>query len=555
MRNLEVDHMGNRETDVLDYRKITIQKMKTEEFDILIIGGGITGAGIARDAALRGYSVALVEKNDFGYGTSSGSSKIVHAGIRYLGQREFRLVREGSVERKKILEMAPHLTRPIQFVLPLYSDTKYPKSRIRKAVWLYDLLAGFRNFTFHKIINPEKARSILPSQLREEHFQGAAIWGDGQMDDVRLTLDVILSAEEYGANVLNYCEAVSFQENREGSIENVQVLNKMVNNKFEIKTRSIVLACGHWTEKIVKSIDPNATPRVRPTKGIHIITKKFYDKDYALGLPIMDGRIFFILPFGKYNLVGTTDTDYNEDNDYVPVNAEDIDYLIDATNFLFPGVLRKEDIYSAYSGIRPLILSPAAKSESDVSRAHEIFTIKPNLYAIAGGKFTTYRAMAKDLVDHLEKVLGKRGKCRTHKVPLYGWISTNRKHWDNWATVAIENLIIRYQLPEDVARHLLRYGKNYLKISEELDKQPGLIERISENSPSILAEIDYAIKHEKALTLTDIMFRRTQIQLSEHQGLDCVETVTRRMGYILGWSANKEKEEIESYKQALVWKP
>jgi glycerol-3-phosphate dehydrogenase len=546
--------MDNHGKDVLGYRKITIEKMKTVEFDVLIIGGGITGAGIARDAALRGYSVALIEKDDFGYGTSSGSSKIVHAGLRYLAQKEFRLVREASVERRKILEMAPHLTCPIQFILPLYSDTKYPKSRIRKAVWLYDLLAGFRNFTFHKIINPEKARSILPSPLREESFQGAAIYGDSQMDDARLTLDVILSTEEYGANILNYCEAVSFQENTEGNIENVQVLDIMDSTKFTIKSHSIVLACGHWTEKITKSIDSDANTRIRPTKGIHIITKRFYDKDYALGLPIMDGRFFFILPFGKYNLIGTTDTDYNDDFDYVPVIKEDIEYLINATNFLFPGVLREEDIYSAYSGIRPLIFSPDAKSESDVSRTHEILRVKPNLFSIAGGKFTTYRTMAKDLVDQLEKLLGKKSKCKTHKVPLYGWISTKRKHWDSWAIVAMENMMIRHKLPEDVAIHLLRYGKYYLKICEETDKQPRLKEKISQNRANILAEIDYAIKHEKAITLRDIMLRRTQIQLSEHQGLDCVETVARRMGSVLGWSAAKEKEEIEKYNQALVWK-
>ncbi len=549
--------MNSTETTILDYRKHTIEKMKTEDFDVVVIGGGITGAGIARDAALRGYSVALVEKNDFGYGTSSGSSKIVHAGIRYLGQKEFRLVREGSVERKKILEMAPHLTRPISFILPMYSDTKYPKSRIRLAVWLYDLFAGFKNYTFHKMLSPKKARSFLPSPLREENFQGAAVWGDGKMDDIGLALDVVLSAEECGAIVLNYCKAILFKEkNGEGIIEKVQLLDTLKNNKFEIKTRSIALACGPWTESVVKSIDPTTTtPRIRPTKGIHIITKQIYNKDYALGLPIMDGRIFFILPFGKYNLIGTTDTDYDEDYDYVPVNAEDIEYLIEATNFLFPGVLQKEDIYSAYSGIRPLIISPSAESESDVSRNHEIFLIKPNLYAITGGKYTTYRAMAKDLVDHLEKVLGKKGKCRTDKVPLFGWFSTKRKHWDNWATIAMENLTIQYHLPKDVARHLLKYGKNYFTICEEIDKQPELKERISDNRPNILAEIDYAIKHEKAVTLTDIMLRRTQIQLSEHQGLDCVETVARRMAYILNWSADKEKEEIENYKQALVWKP
>jgi glycerol-3-phosphate dehydrogenase len=181
--------------------------------------------------------------------------------------------------------------------------------------------------------------------------------------------------------------------------------------------------------------------------------------------------------------------------------------------------------------------------------------IKPNLFAIVGGKYTTYRAMSKDLVDHLEKVLGRKGKCRTDKIPLHGWFSTKRKDWDNWATIAMENLTIRYQLPEDVARHLLSYGKNYLKICEEIDNQLELKERISNNRPNILAEIDYAIKYEKAITLKDIMLRRTQIQLSEHQGLDCVEIVARRMASVLDWSAKEENEEIENYKKALVWKP
>ncbi|MHA2244032.1 MAG: glycerol-3-phosphate dehydrogenase/oxidase [Candidatus Hodarchaeales archaeon] len=548
--------MQRNETDLLDYRKETIEKLKVEEYDVLVVGGGITGAGIARDAAIRGYSVALIEKNDFGFGTSSGSSKIVHAGIRYIGQKEFRLVREGSVERKKMLEMAPHLTRPIKFLLPMYSDTKYPKSRIRKAVWLYDLFAGFKNYTFHKMLTPEKARSLLPSPLREENFQGAALWGDGQMDDVRLALDVLLSAEECGAVVLNYCKAISFREkNGEGIIEEVQALDKLKSKQFEIKARSVALACGHWTERVVKSIDPANAPRIRPTKGIHIITKQFYNKDYALGLPIMDGRIFFILPFGKYNLIGTTDTDYDEDYNHVSVNTEDIKYLIEATNFLFPGVLKIEDIYSAYSGVRPLLISPSAKSESDVSRNHEIFVIKPNLLAIAGGKYTTYRAMSKDLVDHLEKVLGRKGKCRTDKIPLHGWFSTKRKDWNNWATIAMENLIIRYKLPKDVAEHLLRYGKNYPKICEQVELNPLLRERISENRPYILAEIDNYIKYEKAVTLNDIMFRRTQLQLSEGQGLDCVERVTNHMAEILGWSSDKINEEIAKYKESLAWKP
>ena len=204
---------------LLKYREETIERMKRKKYDVLVIGGGITGAGIARDAALRGFSTALVEKDDFGYGTSSGSSKLVHAGLRYAGQREFRLVREASVERRKILEMAPHITRPLKFIVPLHSDTKTSRFMMRLGVWVYDILAGFRNFYFHKLLNPDKARHLLPSPLREKNFQGAAIYGDGQMDDARLTLEVILSAEEAGADVLNHCSAKEFQIKEEGGQE------------------------------------------------------------------------------------------------------------------------------------------------------------------------------------------------------------------------------------------------------------------------------------------------------------------------------------------------
>jgi glycerol-3-phosphate dehydrogenase len=215
--------MNSTEFPALTYRKQTIEKTKTEKFDVVVVGGGITGAGIARDAVLRGYSVALIDKSDFGYGTSSGSSKIVHAGFRYLITKEFRLVREGSIERKKILEMAPHLTRPLKFLFPLHSDTFFTKSRLRKGVWLYDLLAGFRNHFFHKLISPEKALEMLPSPIKEENFQGAVLVGDGQMDDARLTLDVILSAEEHGANVLNYCQIQGFNVDSSGIVQSWRV--------------------------------------------------------------------------------------------------------------------------------------------------------------------------------------------------------------------------------------------------------------------------------------------------------------------------------------------
>ncbi|MHA2306331.1 MAG: glycerol-3-phosphate dehydrogenase/oxidase, partial [Candidatus Hodarchaeales archaeon] len=451
--------MTKNEMNPIESRNKTIKRMNAEEFDVVIIGGGINGAGIARDAILRGFSVALIEKNDIGYGTSSGSSKIVHAGLRYLAQKEFRLVREASIERKKILEMAPHITRPLEFLLPLYSDLNTSKSRIRLGVWLYDLLATFRNYTFHKIRNSEIGRNFLPNPIREENFQGIASYGDGQMDDVRFTLEVMLSAEKHGALVLNYCQAVNFNEDSQGNIESLIAIDNITNEKIQIKAKSFVIACGHWTDDIIQQINPSASKRIRQTKGIHLITKRFYNKDYAVVVPVQDGRIMFLVPFGKYQLVGTTDTDYSGNFDDIPVSTEDIEYVIKAVNYIFPNALRKEDVVSAYSGLRPLIISSDAGSESETSRKHEIFTIKPNVLAIAGGKFTTYRSMAKEMVDIISNQIDKKAKCKTDKVPLFGWLSTKRKYWKEWVIISKENMKIRYQLPDDVAEHLLRYGK------------------------------------------------------------------------------------------------
>ena len=390
----------------LSYRESTIEKLRSTEFDILVVGGGITGAGIARDAALRGYSVGLVEKNDFGFGTSSGSSKLVHAGLRYIGQKEFRLVREASIERKKILEMAPHITKPLKFIVPLHSDTILSKNKLRLAVWLYDIFANFRNYTFHKILGPETAMELLPKHVRQENFQGAAIYGDGQMDDARLTLEVILSAEEAGAVVLNYCSADEFQVDNIDQSE-IKLLDKVSGQEFSAHAKTVILACGHWNERLVKGIDESSSLHIRPTKGIHIITNSFYNLDYAVVVPVDDGRIIFLVPFGEYLLIGTTDTDYSEDYDHIPVADSEIQYLIDAINVIFPNSLTKTDIVSAYSGLRPLI-SEESKSESDVSRKHKIISVKHNVFAIAGGKYTTYRSMSKEMIDLVEKVLGKK---------------------------------------------------------------------------------------------------------------------------------------------------
>ena len=535
----------------LTYRKDTIEKFQSKEFDILIIGGGITGAGIARDAALRGLSVALVEKNDFGYGTSSGSSKLVHAGIRYIGQKEFRLVREASVERKKILEMAPHITKPLKFLVPLHSDTILSKNKLRLAVWLYDLLANFRNHTFHKILSSEKARELLPNPIRETNFQGGVMYGDGQMDDARLTLEVMLSAEEAGAVVMNYCSAEEFQTETKNK-SRTKLRDIFTSQEFYVQAKTLVVACGHWTDTMAKSIDPSSPITIRPTKGIHIITKRFYNLEYAVVVPVDDGRIIFLVPFGDYQLIGTTDTDYSDDYDDIPVTQNEVTYLIDAINSIFPDSLTEKDVISAYSGLRPLI-SEESKAESDVSRKHKIIMVKPNIFAITGGKYTTFRAMAKELVDEVERYNGRKAKCITDKVPLSGWLDTKRKGWDAWARIAKENMMIRYELPEDISQHLLRYGKHYIRLLDDISDDPKLKQVISDQRPYIFGEINYFIKYEKAVTLRDILLRRSQIQLSFEQGLDCIDEIARHMGKILDWSSEKIDSEVREYKNSLVW--
>ncbi|MHA2295995.1 MAG: glycerol-3-phosphate dehydrogenase [Candidatus Hodarchaeales archaeon] len=537
----------------LNYRLKTVEKIKEQEFDVLVIGGGITGAGIARDAQLRGYTVVLVEKEDFGFGTSSGSSKLVHAGLRYLSQKEFRLVRESSVERKRIIEMTPHLTRPLPFLVPLHSDTKLTKSKIRVALWLYDILAGFKNYGFHKLFGRKRAQELLPRNLRENNLQGVGYYFDGQMDDARLTLDVILSAQHHGCTVLNYAEVTRFST-IDDRVSSVTVKNHIEGGEFSIQAKTIIIATGHWNDNVIRMIDQDSPARIRPTKGIHIIVKRFYDQEKAVVVPVKDGRIIFIVPFGSYNLIGTTDTDYSGDLDQVPVIDEDVDYLVQAINEMFPGSFTISDVVSAYSGIRPLVQPDKSVSESDIPRTHRIDEILSNTYSIAGGKYTTYRQMAEDIVDRLEQLLGKKKPCRTKKTPYYGWNQVKRTKWDEWATKTKNRIVSKFGVDEDVANHLLRYGIHYPRICEMIASSTELKKRVSPSRPYILAEIDYFIKFEHTVTLNDTMLRRTQIQLSDNQGLDCVEVVAKRMGEVLGWSEDKIREEVKIYRDSLVWK-
>lgn len=548
--------------DPLKERKNVFNSISKQKFDIIVIGGGIIGAGIARDASLRGYKVLLIEKDDFGSGTSSGSSKLIHAGLRYLATKEFGLVRAASIERKKIVNMTPNISKPLKFIIPAYKDN-FPKNKARLAVWLYDIMAGFRNFGFHKIYSKKKALKLFPNTIRIENFQGAATYYDASMDDARITLENILSAESNGATVLNYCKAEKIELLENGA--KIKLNDYILNETIEVIGKVAISATGIWTDQILNNIVDykHKGQTIRSTKGIHLITEKFFHSDSAVVIPTNDDRIIFVLPFGKYNCIGTTDTDYVGNLDYVQVTDEDVMYLIDATKNLFGDILTKDMIVSAYSGLRPLIESfdknnkneNNKKTASKVSRKHEIFKINNHFWAIAGGKYTTFREMSKEIVDKIEKeTFLTKNKCLTDKQPLWGWSYLNRSKWEIWSKKKIIELI-NIGISEESAQHLLRYGIKVDTLIEMIkkDKSNTLKNPIIEGREEILVEVDYSILYEKVWNLSDFMLYRTQLQLSKNQGKDCVDIIVERMAQLLNWDRNTQEVEKLNYKKKLVW--
>jgi glycerol-3-phosphate dehydrogenase len=546
-------------TDILDYRQKSIKKLKTEKFDLLVIGAGITGAGIAWDAALRGLKVAIIDKIDFGTGTSSGSSKLVHAGIRYLAYGEFKLVHQASVERQWMFKSFRHQTTPIPFLIPIYKKGKNSFLKMMFAGAAYDISARFKNTENHSFLNKEKTLQLFPG-LNEEILKRSLFYWDGVMDDARVTLETILTAQEKGALTLNYIKAKGFllEEHPDlGEItKGINAEDVLTGDQFEIKAKVVVNATGPWTDEILSNL-PDSKKLLRTTKGVHIITKRLYRKNIVLVVVADDNRSMFVIPFRKhYSLIGTTDTDYKGDLDNVAVTQEDIDYIIEAVNNDLPGTISRRDVLSAYSGIRPLIISPKAKSETDTSRDFKIFETKPNLLTVTGGKYTIFRLMAEKTINKVLNLLQLNKNdypCTTKEQQLHG--SEGIENMLSYLKKHVPLLIEKYELPFDIVDHIVHtYGTAHIEIFKLIDRKPELKQRIGEDRPHILAEIVYAVKNEMCLTISDFLLRRTQLQLIENQALDCVDKVADVMSKLLGWDNKTKSKQIEEYKQNLVWK-
>jgi glycerol-3-phosphate dehydrogenase len=537
-------------------RRESLSRFAEQFFDILIIGGGITGAGLALDAALRGLRVALVEKRDFAAGTSSRSTKLIHGGLRYLEHFDFALVREALVERARLARNAPRLAQPFPFVIPIYENQRRNYNhplKMRLGLWLYDLLAGQRNFARHHRLSRDEALRLAP-QLDSSGLKGAFIYYDAVTNDSRLVIEVIKTARKRGAEIANYARVASFLKNANGKIEGARLRDELSGAEIECRARIVINATGVWMEDTLRLDDQAANglnKRVRPAKGVHLtVPAARLRVGAALLIPSLTShRFYFVVPWeGRVN-IGTTDTDYSGDKDHPHADPEEVEEILSAVNSYFPDAgLEPSDVISSWAGLRPLITDLSAKDTTAVSRKDEIIESEDGLISIGGGKLTTYRLMAERGIDLAARRLSERfdikaGPASAKDAAIGGETPYGEE------TMTPERLSQTENLPLETARHLLRdYGPDCHRLIELTREDEGLRKRPVEELPNILAEVVYAARYEMALTLTDVMVRRTRLaMLSGPEALKRAAIVADSMAPELGWSGKQIERQIAQF--------
>jgi glycerol-3-phosphate dehydrogenase len=537
-------------------RSESLSRFAKEVFDILIIGGGITGAGLALDAALRGLRVGLVEKRDFASGTSSRSTKLIHGGLRYLEHFDFALVHEGLRERAILTRNAPRLSQPFPFVIPIYENRRRNYDRplkMRLGLWLYDLLAGRRNFAPHRRLSQDEALRLAP-QLDSRGLKGAFMYYDAVTNDSRLVIEVIKAARGRGAEIANYTRVTGFIKNGGGNIEGARLRDELSGLEIECRARIVINATGVWMEDTLR-LDGQAanglSKRVRPAKGVHLtVSAARLQVAAAWLIPSLTGhRFYFVVPWeGRVN-IGTTDTDYSGDKDHPRAEPEEIDEILDAINSYFPEArLEPSDVISSWAGLRPLITDPRASDTAAVSRKDEIIESDDGLISIGGGKLTTYRLMAECGIDLAAKRLSERfnitaGAASSKYAVIGGEMNPGE------SMITPEGLSQTENLPIETARHLLRdYGPDYRRLIELAREDERLRQPLIEELPHILAEVVYAARYEMAFTLADVMIRRTRLaMLAGIEALKCAAIVADSMARELGWSEEQTERQIAQF--------
>ena len=544
-------------------RERAVQALAGERFDVVVIGGGITGAGVALDAATRGYSVALVEKGDFAAGTSSRSSKLVHGGLRYLQNFDLGLVREALLERQLMVKLAPHLVRPLKLVVPAF-DGERPDLLVGIGLNMYDVMAtprlrgrrsarraavdagadpeGDWSPARHRLITGEEVVELLPA-LAGRNPTGGYLFYDCQTDDARLVLTVLGEAERFGAICANRLEVVELVR-AEGRESGVRVRNVESDTDFIVHADNVVNATGVWADRLrPEELHSEAdVPTIRPSRGTHI-TVSHDDLPLVAGaiVPAAGGRTVFALPWLGRSLIGTTDNDYEGDIDHVKPSAQDVDYLLEATNSFFGTSLQVGNLTGAYAGVRPLISSADSKKSVDISRKAELYETSSGMITITGGKLTTWRRMAKLAVDRLVERDGRNAPCRTSEIPLGLAI-------DPGTLPEVEGVPDRSY--EALAA---RYGHAAHEVLRTAAERGELARPIVAGLPDLVAEAPFAARHEQARTVGDVLLRRTRLgllaagELSADDGA-AIARVAHALGRELGWDEPRVAREVERFR-------
>ena len=538
-------------------REDALASFESDRFDMVVIGGGITGAGVALDAASRGYSVALVERQDYAAGTSSRSSKLVHGGLRYLQNFDLGLVREALLERAIMVNLAPHLVHPLALVIPTF-DGKQPERVLGAGLRAYDVMATDRvrlpslrrrgqgpapleewSPERHRAIDGEEVVRLLPALAAREPTAGYLFY-DCQTDDVRLVLTVLGEAERYGAVMANRCRVLELIEEN-GRADGVRCRDELAGGEFELRADNVVNATGVWADTIRSEevLDAAEVPRIRPSRGTHVtLARESLPIVAGAIVPAGGGRSIFALPWLGRTLIGTTDNDYEGGLDHIPADDGDVEYLLDACNEFFGLSLTRADLTGAYAGVRPLIATGDSKKSVDISRRAELFETRSGLVTITGGKLTTWRRMAKAAVDRVVEREGRDAPCRTQEIPL--------------GEPADDLPEIEGVDEESLALLAGRYGYAAHDVLAMVEERPELGRRIVPDLPDLLVEAPFAARNEQAATVADVLLRRTRIGILAAPAVTAAgsaeaRAVAESLAGELGWDATRVDRELEAW--------
>jgi glycerol-3-phosphate dehydrogenase len=517
-------------------RAEALARLADEPFDVLVVGGGITGVGVALDAATRGLRTALVDRGDFAAGTSSKSSKLVHGGLRYLQQKEIRLVYEALAERQVLRKTAPHLVKVLPFLLPVFTkDGLLPRRLARllgTTMWMYDFTGGLRIGKVHKRITNDQALEYMPT-LPRERLAGSYVYYDAQADDARLTLAVARTAADHGAMLANYAGVVGLLKDDDGRVRGARVVAD--GNEIDVRANVVVNATGVWSDQ-VRGFDEGTHPHsIRPAKGVHItVPWSLVQNSIAVVVPVpKDRRSVFVVPWGDFTYIGTTDTDYDGPLDDPQCTPDDIQYLLRAINFSVTTTITEDDIVGTWAGLRPLVAAAKSERTSDLSRRHSVTTARSGLITVTGGKLTTYRRMAADTVDAVEAQFDRKSRSKTKRIPLRG-----ANGWKNAG------------YPEHLVE---RYGGDSATVVAIASADPDLREPLVPGLPYWRAEAVYAARHEMARTVDDVLSRRTRARLlARDASVDAAPAVAALLAAELGWTDDERERQVEAYRASVA---